>query len=81
MYSFVSEHGAVDSLLAAVVDEFPPSEQGIGIGGSQDDFLAGADKLSAFASISIFVSTVMTFVEFKAILIPILGKPPKRFSH
>ena len=71
VWAFVSENGAVDSSLPAVVDELPPDKQGICVGGSQDDLLTGADKLSAPASISIFVATVMTFVEGKAIFIPV----------
>ena len=45
MAAFVSEHGAVDADLAAVVDELAPYEEGVRSLGSQDDVFTGADEL------------------------------------
>jgi hypothetical protein len=42
---FIPKDGAIDAVLAAVVDEFSPDEHGVGITGAQHNAFAGADKL------------------------------------
>jgi hypothetical protein len=64
--AFVSEHGAIDALLSAVVDELSPNKHGVSVAGSEHDMLAGSDKLAALSSVSIIIATVVPFVEFEA---------------
>lgn len=54
MRRLVAEYRAVDAVLAAVVDEFPPDETGVAVRGSQHDFFAGSDEQLSIASV--FVS-------------------------
>lgn len=51
--AFVAEHGAVDALLPAVVDEFSPHENSVRCRGAEDDVFSGSDELTSLASISI----------------------------
>jgi hypothetical protein len=60
--AFVSEHGAVDSFLPAVVDELPPDEQGICSLGSQDNFLSGANEQLSLSPIGVSVCGVVPLI-------------------
>ena len=60
--AFVSEHGAVDALLAAVVDELSPDEHGVSVSGAKNDVLAGANELDPLATVSIFVGAIMSLI-------------------
>ena len=62
--AFVSEHGAVDALLAGIVDELPPNKHGVSVSGPQNDVFSGSNKLTALSSVSIVITTVMPLVEF-----------------
>ena len=81
MAAFVSEHGAVDALLSAVVDELSPNKEGVGISGAQDDMLAGADELAWPAAVLVVIFAVVSLIEFQARNIAVLCHVPKRFSH
>lgn len=72
VWAFVSENGAVDSALAAVINEPSPSEQGICVDGSENDFFTGADENFSFSAIRILVAAVMPLIEFKAVNVSIL---------
>jgi len=72
MCSFISEDGAVDAGLPAVVDEVPPDKEGAGSLCSEYDLFSGTNELSAFASICIVVAAVMPFVEFEAVKVAVL---------
>ena len=63
-FAFVPEDGAVDALLAGIIDELSPNKHGISISGSEHDVLAGTNKLTALSSVSIIIATVVPFVEF-----------------
>ncbi|KVM72587.1 hypothetical protein WJ61_01105 [Burkholderia ubonensis] len=54
MRRLVAEDCAVDAVLAAVIDEFPPDETGVAVLGSQHDFFTGPDEQLSIASV--FVS-------------------------
>jgi len=71
--ALISEHGAVDSFLSAVVNELSPSEHGIRPLGSQDNFFPWADEQLTLAAIGVSVAAVMPLVECEAIKIAILG--------
>jgi len=64
--AFVSEHGAVDALLAGIIDELSPNKHGVSVSGSEHDVLAGTNKLTALSSVSVFIATVMPLVELQA---------------
>jgi hypothetical protein len=64
--AFVSEHGAVDALLAGIVDELSPNKHGVSVSGSENDVFAGADKLTALSSVSVFIAAVVPFIELQA---------------
>jgi hypothetical protein len=61
--TFVSEHGAVDALLAGIIDKLSPNKHGIGVSGSEHDMLTGSNKLTSFSSVSVIIATVMPLVE------------------
>lgn len=76
MSALVSENGAVDSILPAVVDEVAPHEQGVGVVGSQHDLFPGADELVSGSPISVSVAGVMPLIECETFLVAVLGEPP-----
>jgi len=78
VWRLVSEDGAIDALLSAVVDEFPPNKHGVSVSGSQNDVLAGANELAPISSISILVGAVVSLIEFKATFVAVLRDVPKR---
>ena len=77
MWAFVSEHGAVDTLLAAVVDELSPGEHGIRLLCSQDNLFSWANELRAPSPIGVAVATVVALVEFETVTVAVLGQPPE----
>jgi hypothetical protein len=62
--AFVPEHGAIDALLAGIIDELSPNKHGVSVSGSEHDMLTGSDKLTALSSVSVFIAAVMPLVEF-----------------
>ena len=72
MRAFIAEHCAVDSLLAAIVDELSPDETGIGIFGSQDNLLARSDKELDDAPIGVRPSRIVSIVERETVTVAIL---------
>lgn len=78
MRAFVSEYGAVDSDLAAIVFELPPNKHGITGGCSEDNLLAWADAKLALPSVAISVGAVVPLVEGEACGIAVLCEPPQR---
>ena len=81
MRRLVAEDGAVDSRLPAVVDELSPYETGVSTLRAQDDLLAGSDEQLSLSAVCVSVSRVVTFIQFKTVLIAILGEPPEGSSH
>lgn len=75
---FVSEHGAVDALLPAVIDELAPDEHGVTVSGPENDVLAGANELAPLSSVSILVGAVVSLIEFKATFVAVLCDVPVR---
>jgi hypothetical protein len=65
--AFVSEHGAVDTVLSAVVDEVAPNKEGVSALGSQDEFFAWADEQFALPSVLVLVGRIVSFIEGEAV--------------
>lgn len=63
--TLVAEHGAVDSLLAAGVDEFSPNKERVGISCAKDNLLAGAGEEVSLAAVTVAVAGIMSFIEFQ----------------
>lgn len=76
---FVSEDGAIDASLSAVVDEFAPDEHGVSVAGSENNVFSWPDKLAALPSVFVLVGAVVSLIEFKATLVAVLCDVPKRF--
>ena len=72
----VPEHGAVDSLLAAVVDEISPDEDRVASLAAQHDFLARPNEQLSLSAVRVAVGAVVPFVEFKAVKVSVLRQPP-----
>ena len=79
--AFISEHGAVDSFLPAVIAESSPHKHCISLGCAQDDALARADKPVPDAPVLVLIGRVVSFIQFKAIKVTVLRKPPNRGVH
>ena len=79
--AFIAEHGAVDALLAAVVFESSPREHGVSFGCTEDNLFTWTDEQVPTSSVLVLVSGVMSFIEFKAIKVTVLCKPPDRRRH
>lgn len=73
---FVAEHGAVDSLLPAVIEELSPDEHGIAGCGPQDNLFARPNEQFTLSAIRISVGAVVPLIKIKAITISILRQPP-----
>ena len=69
--AFVSEHGAVDALLSAIVDELSPHKARISYFGTKYNFLARADEQFTFAPVLIVVCAVVSFVQRQTIYIAV----------
>ncbi len=80
-WGFISEHGAVDSLLPAVVDELSPNKHGVSVAGSEHDVLAGADELTSLSSVSVVIARIVPFIEFETGQIAVFRDVPKRFQR
>jgi hypothetical protein len=74
----VSEDGAVDSLLSAIVNELSPNKHSVGVLGSQDDLFARADELRASLLAWLAQPTVVASVEREAIGVSVAREPPER---
>lgn len=72
----VPEHGTVDPLLPAVVDELSPDKDCVTSFAAQHDLFAGPDKQLALAPVRISVGAVVPFVEVKTVTISVLCQPP-----
>jgi len=77
MLRLISEHGAVDALLSAVVDELAPYEQGISCFSPQHDFLSGSGKQDRLSSIGIDVSAIVPSIQREAVKIAVPSQPPQ----
>ena len=55
MLALIAEHGAVNALLSAVIDEFAPDKDGVSVPRAKRDGLAGADELASFPPVAIAV--------------------------
>jgi hypothetical protein len=77
--SLIPKDGAVDSALAAVVDEFAPDPHSVSALGSQDDLFTGSDELGALTPVSISMGAVVPLVHGEAVFIAVLREPPQRF--
>ena len=78
MRAFVPEHGAVDALLSAVINEPAPDKKSVRSHGSENDALSGANELRAFPAIFVMVAGVVSLVQCNAGNITIFRKPPQR---
>ncbi len=78
MMAFVSEHGAIDAFLSAVVNELSPNKERVCCLGSQDNLFSGADKLLSLTPIGVVIAAVMPLVECEAVKVAILCQPPQR---
>lgn len=76
--TFVSEDGAVDAGLSAVVDELSPNKHGVSVTGSEDDFFARTRKDFLPSAICIPTARVVPLVEFEAGGVAILSQIPNR---
>ncbi len=73
---FISEDGAVDAVLSAVVDKIAPDEKGVGCVCSEHDGLARPDELASASTVSISVAGIMSLIEREAGYVPVLCEPP-----
>lgn len=80
IWAFVPEHGTVDSLLAAVINELAPSEYGVCSLCSEQDLFSGSEHFLTLASVRISVAAIMPLIEFNAVKVSILCEPPQRFN-
>jgi hypothetical protein len=80
---FIAEDRAVNTLLAGVVAEVSPDEEGISALGSEHDLFAGADELIAVAGspIGVSIARVVALVESDAIEVSVLREPPDRSRY
>lgn len=76
---FVSEDGAIDSCLSAVVDKFSPDKHGVSVSSSKNNVFAGTDELASFASVLVLIGAVVSLIEFQATLVAVLRDVPKLF--
>ncbi len=81
MLALVSEHGAIDAFLSAVVDESPPHEACVSALGAQYEFVSGANEQPPLSPIGVFVARVVPRVQFKAVKVSIFRHPPYRPMH
>ncbi len=79
--ALVSEDGAVDSVLPAVINELSPYEHGVSAGCSKDDLLSRANEEFPLSPILVLIGRVVTFIEFKAVNVSVFCKPPNRGGH
>ena len=76
--TFVSEDGAVDSVLPAVIDELAPNKERVSVAGSKDDVLTGPDELGLSTPIFVCAPGIVSFIERKAGRIAVLRQIPER---
>lgn len=82
MRAFVSEDGAVDTLLSplcpivGVVNELPPSEERICMFSSEDKFFSGSDEQFDISPLNALPVAVVPEIHFEAIKVAILCEPP-----
>ncbi len=79
--AFIAEHCTVDALLATVVFESSPYEHGVSFGGTEDDLFPWPGEQDPASSVFVLISRVVSFIEFKAIKVTILRKPPDTRRH
>lgn len=60
--AFVSEYGAIDSVLSAVIDELSPHEEGVSCAGAEYNFLAGPHEQFCVPPICIDVSRIVALI-------------------
>ena len=63
--ALVSEDGTIDAFLATVVDEFAPDEQCVASPRPENDLFSGADKKNSFASIFVFITRIVSFIQLE----------------
>jgi hypothetical protein len=64
--TLVAEHGAVDSLLAAGVDEFSPNKERVCISCAEDDLFSWTGEEVSLPAVPVAVARVMALIEFQA---------------
>lgn len=76
----VAEDCAVDSVLAAVVDEDSPDEEGVSSLGSEHDLFAWTDELAVvpLPPVRVSIGGIVPFIELDAIKVAVLCKPPEQ---
>lgn len=74
----ISEKGAVDAGLPAIVGESSPRKAGVSAVGSQHNFFAGAAKEFAHSAVCVSVGGVVPLIEFQAVNVAVLRQPPVR---
>lgn len=79
MVRFVSEDGAVDALLPALVNESSPHKESVSFPSSQADVFARTDELLSIAfdpAFEAFGSGVVTFIHLTAFGVGVFRNPP-----
>jgi len=59
---FVSEYGAVDAGLSAVVDELSPHKEGISVAGPENNVFSWSDKLASLSSVLVLVGAIVSLI-------------------
>lgn len=78
MTAFVSEHGAIDPLLPAVINELSPNKEGVAVPCSKDDGFSRADKLASFSSVPVDVGAVVSLIKRETGRIAVFRQIPER---
>lgn len=76
----VAEDCAVDSLLAAAIEELPPDEHGVAALSAEDNLFPRANKLRLTLLPGLSEPRVVASVQLKAGAVSVFGEPPDRFS-
>ena len=76
--ALVSEYGAVNSVLPAVVDKSAPDEAGVSGCSAEHNLFAWAAEQLARSPVRVSVRRVVPLIEFEAVKVSILRQPPVR---
>ncbi|WP_120632609.1 hypothetical protein [Ruegeria sp. EL01] len=76
--AFVTEDSAIDTCLTGGIEELAPDEEGVAGPRSEDDFLPWTREQASSASVFVLVCGIMSFIEFQAGAVAVLGDPPQR---
>ena len=74
--ALVAEHGAVNAVLSAIVDELPPHKERVRADRPERDLFARTNEQDLPPSVRVGASAVVAFIERKALTIAVLCQPP-----